>query len=119
MARVHTHRIDVLRVIGFALLLVVLGGPTMWPWYLMWGLSVLAVTTAQRSWVLAGVAAFTMLVVGPSGNPMLGGAAYLVVGIATLAAGVWLARGRRWQVMVSGNAAWTRHTRADRNLPSR
>jgi alpha-1,6-mannosyltransferase len=101
----HVHRYNVVRCLGLALLLVVIGSPTLWPWYLMWGLTLLAATDAQRAKVLAGIAALAMLVVGPSGNPLLGGDAYIVVTLATLAVGVWFIRDRHWRGLVSAHVA--------------
>jgi hypothetical protein len=70
----------------------------------MWGLVLLAATSLQRSTVLAAVAAVAMLVVGPSGHPLLGGLWYLVVSLGTLAACGWLVRGQRWRAVVAGHA---------------
>lgn len=83
------------RVLGFILLGVVLGGPTLWPWYLLWGLSVLAATSAQSSRALALVGLLATLVVGPGGSPMLGGDAYLVSAPAVLLGAYWLVRETR------------------------
>jgi hypothetical protein len=99
---INAHKLDVIRVLGIALLLIVVGGPTVWPWYLMWGLALLAATTAQRSKLLAAVAALAMLVVGPSGHPLLNGNVYLVIALVTLGACVWLARNRHWYRVVAG-----------------
>ena len=54
---------------------------------------------------LAAVAALAMLVVGPSGHPLLNGNVYLVVALVTLGACVWLARHRHWYRVASGYAA--------------
>ncbi len=94
---------EVVRSLGLALLLVVMGSPTVWPWYLLWGLVLLAATSAQRSKVLAAVAALAMLVVGPSGHPLLVGGWYVVVSAASVAAVVWLIRGGHWRVVVAGS----------------
>ncbi len=102
---INAHRFEVVRVLGIALVLIVVGGPTVWPWYLMWGLALLAATTAQRSRLLAAVAALAMLVVGPSGHPLLNGNAYVVVALVTLCACVWLARHRHWYRVVAGRAS--------------
>jgi hypothetical protein len=101
---VNAHRLEVVRLLGLALLLIVVGSPTVWPWYLMWGLAILAATPAQRSKVLAAVAGFAMLAVGPGGTPMLGGDAYYVIAPLALAACIWLIWDRHWRAVVSGYA---------------
>lgn len=101
----HASRIDIVRGMGIALFLVVVGSPTVWPWYLMWGLALLAPTSAQRSKVLVAVAAFAMLVVGPGGTPLVGGYAYLFTVPAMALAVVWLVRKRRWRRVALGYVA--------------
>jgi len=103
LATVRRH--EVVRSLGLALILIVVGSPTVWPWYLMWGVVLLAATTAQRSMVLAAVAGLAMLVVGPSGHPLLVGNWYLVVSLASVGGVVWLIRGGRWRAVVEGHAA--------------
>jgi hypothetical protein len=98
----HVHRMDEVRLLGCALTVLVLASPTVWPWYLLWGLSLLAATPAQRSKVVAVGAALAMLVVGPSGTPVLQGNAYLVVAGACVAGGIWLVRQRRWASVMLG-----------------
>jgi hypothetical protein len=94
------RRHEVVRSLGIALILIVVGSPTLWPWYLMWGLVLLAATTAQRSRALAVVAALAMLVVGPSGSPRLLGSMYIVMTVAVVAVTVWLVRAGRWRSVV-------------------
>jgi alpha-1,6-mannosyltransferase len=103
LATVRRH--EIVRSLGLALLLIVVGSPTLWPWYLMWGLVLLAATTAQRSRAVAAAAALAMLVVGPSGSPRLLGWSYVIVSLAVAAACVWLVRHRRWHRVVVGNGA--------------
>ena len=100
----NARRLDVVRLLGLALLLIVVGSPTVWPWYLMWGLALLAATQLQRSWVLAVLAAGAMLVVGPGGTPMLSGGAYYVIVPLLVAGGAWLLYHRHWRTVVAGYA---------------
>jgi alpha-1,6-mannosyltransferase len=102
---VTVRRHDLVRSLGLALLLVVVGSPTVWPWYLMWGVVLLAASSAQRSKLLAAVAGLAMLVVGPSGSPRLLGNSYLVVTLVTAAFVVWVVRDGRWRRMVALHAA--------------
>jgi len=102
---VTVHRHEVVHSLGLALILIVVGSPTVWPWYLMWGLILLAATPAQRSRLMAGVLALAMLLVGPSGSPRLGGHWYIVVTLALVAAVVWLIRDRHWRAVVVPRAA--------------
>lgn len=85
----HTRDRDAVRLCGLALLVFVVLSPTLWPWYLTWGVTVLAATPAQRSRALAAVAGLAMLVVGAGGTPMLNGGAYWVSGPILLAALAW------------------------------
>ncbi len=101
---VTVDRHEVVRSLGIALVLIVIGSPTVWPWYLMWGLALLAASTAQRSKALAATAALAMLLVGPGGSPRLLGNSYVLVSLASVAAIAWLVRGQRWRRVVSGHA---------------
>jgi len=85
----HTRAGDGVRLCGVALILFVVLSPTVWPWYLMWGVCVLAATSAQRSRALAGVAGLAMLLVGAGGTPMFNGGAYWVTAPILLAATAW------------------------------
>ena len=99
---VQARTTNVVRLIGLALMVVVLAGPTVWPWYLLWGLLPLAATVSQRSKVLVTVAALAMLVVGPSGTPVLQGGLYIVVVLGCAGGCAWLVRQRRWHEIVTG-----------------
>lgn len=96
---------NVVRVLAVLLVVVVLAGPTLWPWYLTWGLVLLAATPSQRSRVLAITAAFAMLLAGPVGTPQLAGYWYWVVALTTAAGCVWLASNRRWASVLLGRPA--------------
>jgi alpha-1,6-mannosyltransferase len=102
-ARVRTF--DIVLLLGLALSVIVLAGPALWPWYLLWGLVLLAVTSAQKSGALVVAAGAGMLVVGPSGSPVLQGDAYIVVVLACAAAGWWLLERWRWPRSVTGGVA--------------
>jgi hypothetical protein len=87
---VEVRRRQWVRIAGAALLVLAVGSPTMWPWYLTWGLVLLAATTAQRSRALAVVASLPVLLVGAEGAPALRGHAYLWA-VPLLVAGLaWL-----------------------------
>jgi alpha-1,6-mannosyltransferase len=93
---------NAVRVLGVILIAVVLGGPTLWPWYLLWGLSVLAATSAQGARPLAVAALGATLLVGPGGSPMLGGDAYLISAPLVAGALYWLVRRDVWREIVGG-----------------
>ena len=78
------------RRLGFFLLITVLVSPTVWPWYYLWGIVVLAMTGAAATSLVLILSAGIMLSVGPGGTPMLGGNGYLVVAPA-LVYGAWYA----------------------------
>jgi hypothetical protein len=94
---------NLVRVLAVVLVLVVLAGPTLWPWYLTWGLVLLAATRSQRSRVLAIVAGFSILLSGPIGTPMLHGFAYWPVALITVAGCAWLLSERRWSTVILGH----------------
>jgi len=85
----HTRNHDAVRLCGLALILFVVLSPTLWPWYLMWGVAVLAATSAQRSKALAAVAGLAMLLVGAGGTPMINGGDFWVTGPLVLVAIAW------------------------------
>jgi alpha-1,6-mannosyltransferase len=94
----RTNRANATYLLGVTMLVIVLASPTLWPWYLLWGLTILAVTGAQNSAWLAATAALAMLLVGPGGTPMIGGNGFYVAGPLALAGlGLlwWHARWRR------------------------
>ncbi len=102
----HTRNGDAVRLCGVALILFVVLSPTLWPWYLMWGVAVLAATSAQRSRALAALAGLGMLLVGAGGTPMFNGGAYWVTGPLLLGALVWfLWSGRATTVLRGPNYA--------------
>jgi len=91
----HTRGRDPVRLLGLSLLLLAVLSPALWPWYLTWGITVLAVTGAQRSRGLAALAALGMLVVGAGGTPLLNGGDSWVTGPLVVAGLVWfVASGR-------------------------
>jgi hypothetical protein len=102
---IRARTLDVTRTLGIALLVVVLVGPTLWPWYLTWGIALLAATKAQRSKALAASAALAMFTVGPSGTPELVGFDYLVVVLGCFLVARWLIKDRRWTAIVSPPSA--------------
>jgi alpha-1,6-mannosyltransferase len=100
----RTRRETLPRNLGLALIAFALGGPAAWPWYLCWGLVMLAVwRRAQASRVLvAGILVATVLV-KPAGTLALPIASSPVIAAlwVVVAAGAWYAwirpgvRGRR------------------------
>ena len=98
----HIRGQGAVRPLGVALLLFVLLSPTVWPWYLLWGLAVLAATSAQRSRALAVVAALGMLVVGAGGTPMVIGGDYWVITVLLLAGLIWFIAGGYWRTAIEG-----------------
>ena len=98
----RTRENNVVRLLGVTLLLVVLASPTLWPWYFLWGLTVLAATSVQRSAFLALVGGGAMLLVGPGGTPMIGGDGFYVTGPLILATLTWFVTSGRWRACTSG-----------------
>jgi len=98
----HVRGRDPVRLTGLALLLFVVLSPTVWPWYWMWGIAVLAATSAQRSKVVAVVAGAAMLVVGAGGTPLLNGGDYWVTGPLVAAALVWFVASGTWRTALEG-----------------
>ncbi len=89
---VEVRRFNWVRVTGVALMVLAVGSPTLWPWYLTWGLCLLAATGAQRSRALAVVAAVPVLLVGAQGTPALTGHSYLWVVPLLVVGVIWLTR---------------------------
>lgn len=108
------RRHEAVRLLGVGLLVLVLAGPTLWPWYLTWGLVFLAATPAQRSRVLAALGALAMLEVGVSGHPLLGGSDYLGVAALVVVAAAWLLAGGRWRAALLGPVVRPAEARAAR-----
>jgi len=92
----RARRDNLVRVLAAVLLLAVLAGPTLWPWYLTWGLILLATTSSQHAKVLAFAAAASILLAGPVGSAQLSGYWYWPVALATVVGVAWLGSGRRW-----------------------
>jgi hypothetical protein len=90
------------RYLGIALLIVVISSPTVWPWYFLWGVTVLATTSAQRSRFLIAVAGLAMLLVGPGGSPMLGGNGFYVSGTIVVTGLVWFFASGQWRTVIGG-----------------
>ena len=98
----HARAGDGVRLCGVALILFVVLSPTLWPWYLMWGVAVLAATSVQRSWSLAAVAGLAMLLVGAGGTPMFNGGTYWVTGPILLIALAWFLSSGRFVAAIRG-----------------
>lgn len=94
---VRFRRENLVRVLAALLLLVVLAGPTLWPWYLSWGIVLLAATRSQRSRILAVAAAGAILLAGPVGTPQLAGYWFWGVSATTVTGCAWLLSHQRWR----------------------
>jgi hypothetical protein len=84
--------------LGALLLVSVFAGPATWPWYLTWGLTLVACCAfAQRSWALPAAIVLAVCLVKPDGNlvvplhtaPIVLAAYVIVAGVA------WRTRRRR------------------------
>lgn len=81
--------------LGLALLVVTVSGPVTWPWYLAWGLVLLAACTAgQRSGLMIAVCGGVGFVVAPSGNALLPTSLAIPIALA---------------MAVGATLAWRRH----------
>jgi len=74
------ERHDYLFVAGLALLGISLLSPSLWPWYYLWAIAILAATHLQRWPVLAVLAGGATFLAGAGGSPMLGGNSFYVTG---------------------------------------
>jgi hypothetical protein len=99
----RTRSRNVTRYLGVALLLVVILSPTVWPWYFLWGITMFAVTTAQRSLFLAALCGFAMLLVGPGGTPMIGGNGFYAASALLLTGLVWFVTSGQWRTILGGS----------------
>lgn len=71
-------RHDYLFVSGLALLGTSLLSPSLWPWYYLWAIAILAATHLQRWSPLAVLAGLASFLAGAGGSPMLGGNSFYV-----------------------------------------
>lgn len=91
--------------LGFALLAAAIGGPALWPWYLAWGLALLAAgRPTQRSWVMVVALVVASSLVKPGGILLLsrGSSPVIVVIWLLLVALACLAWRRRLRVIPPG-----------------
>ncbi|MDA8392942.1 MAG: polyprenol phosphomannose-dependent alpha 1,6 mannosyltransferase MptB [Actinomycetota bacterium] len=86
--------------LAVSFLAVVLLGPVLWPWYLTWGLVLLAATRAQDLPALALMAVVAALIVLPDGSSIGVGPAYVPVAVLSLAVAVWAVRSGRWRSLL-------------------
>jgi alpha-1,6-mannosyltransferase len=98
----RTRSGNVTRNFGIALLVVVILSPTVWPWYFLWGITVLTVTTAQRSHFLAVLCGLAMLLVGPGGTPMIGGNGFYFTSALLIAGLIWFIASGQWRTVIGG-----------------
>ena len=99
---VNAQKLNVVRALGLALLLFCIGSPTLWPWYLMWGISLLAATSAQRSRVLVILAGFSIFLVDAAGTPTISGWGVYITGPLVIAAVIWFVKSRHWEKVTAG-----------------
>jgi alpha-1,6-mannosyltransferase len=102
----RTRPTMMVRDLGIVLLVLALGGPAAWPWYLTWGLAMLAVLPGwQRAGALTAGAVISVFLVKPDGIlalPLQSAPAVLAVYAALTALG--------WH-------AWQRYRRASAGRP--
>lgn len=94
---VRTRRDNVVRTLGIVLVAIALGGPAAWPWYLTWGIVLLAATTRfQLSWTIPIALAAVAFLVKANGILVLPlGSAPVVVGSYVVIAGAAVYTWRR------------------------
>jgi hypothetical protein len=71
-------RHDYLFVSGLALLGISLLSPTLWPWYYLWAIVILAASHLQHWTLLAMLAGLAAFLAGAGGSPMLGGNSFYI-----------------------------------------
>jgi hypothetical protein len=82
----RTRRETLVPSLGLALMAFAIAGPALWPWYLAWGLVLLAAWgPAQRSWLMVGALLVGAVLVKP------GGILALPLGSSPVIACLWLA----------------------------
>ncbi len=98
-------RHDYLFVSGLALLGISLLSPSLWPWYYLWTIAILAATHLQRWTPLAYLAGLATFLAGAGGSPMLGGNSFYVTA-PLLLGGLWyfVRTGRATQLFEQGFA---------------
>jgi hypothetical protein len=84
------------RYLGVVLVAAALGGPALWPWYLVWGLALLAaVPTLQRSWAMLAALTVPAFLVKPDGILLLPRSTAPAVLVVYLVAGAVVLAGLR------------------------
>lgn len=97
----RVRRATLVRRLGAALLLLVAGGPASWPWYLIWGLALLACRPQAQRWRLLALVLVLVLpafLIAPGGRlllPRQTAPLVLALYVAAAVAYVWSARGGR------------------------
>lgn len=95
---VRTRPGNLVAPLGIALLALAFGGPAAWPWYLAWGVVLLAATASfQRSRAVPIAIVVAAFLVKPNGILLLPlqSAPYVVLVYLLIAAGAWYAWTRR------------------------
>ncbi len=98
-------RHDYLFVSGLALLGIALLSPSLWPWYYLWAITILAATHLQRWNVLVVLAGLATFLAGAGGSPMLGGNSFYVAApLLLLGLGLFIKNGRARELFEQGFA---------------